>query len=79
MKEFLVGEDDEPDYLFDLDNPEAGTKAIVHWWMKRWLSKRVLNDDILARIRGAYTHSADPPRRTGYLTSDERWTTIPVR
>ena len=62
MKEFLVGEDDEPDYLFDLENPEAGTKKIVNWWMNRWLSKRVLSDDILARLE---KHTLIRPIRHG--------------
>ena len=50
LREFLLGMDDDPDYLFDLEAPERGTAAIVEWWTKRWLSKRVMNDEVLARL-----------------------------
>ena len=50
LREFLLGLDEEPDYLFDLEDPEKGTRAIVGWWKERWLSNRIMSDDILARL-----------------------------
>ena len=50
LREFLVGMDDEPDYLVGLENPERGTAAIVEWWINRWLSQRIMNDEVLSRL-----------------------------
>ena len=62
LREFLVGMDDEPDYLFGLENPERGTVAIVDWWTRRWLSNRILNDDVLTRLE---QHTLVRPIRHG--------------
>ena len=62
LREFLVGMDDEPDYLFDLGSPERGTAAIVEWWTRRWLSKRIMNDEVLARLE---EHTLVRPMRHG--------------
>ena len=62
LRDFLVGKDDEPDYLLDLENPEAGTTAIVDWWTKRWLVKRIMSDDILTRLE---QHTLIRPIRHG--------------
>ena len=50
LKEFLLGLDDSPKYLIDLEHPETATAAIVRWWTERWLSKRIMNDQVLARL-----------------------------
>ena len=50
LREYLVGMDDEPNYLFSLENPERSTAAIVEWWMNRWLSQRIMNDEVLASL-----------------------------
>lgn len=47
LRNFLLGLDEEPDYVFDLKNPMKRTGAIVDWWIRRWLSKRIMNDEIL--------------------------------
>ena len=62
FREFLLGLDEEPDYLFDLSDPKKGTAAIVDWWTKRWLSKRVMKDEILERLN---EHSLVRPIRHG--------------
>jgi hypothetical protein len=62
LREFLLGMDDEPNYLFDLSNPERGTDAIVQWWTERWLSKRIMDDDMLTRLDA---HSLVRPIRHG--------------
>jgi len=50
LREYLLGMEDEPDYLYDLSDPKRGTAAIVNWWIERWLSKRIARDEILARL-----------------------------
>ena len=50
LREYLLGLDKEPDYLFNLENPKRSTRAIVAWWLQRWLSKRIMSDEILARL-----------------------------
>ena len=50
LREYLLGVEEQPDYLFDLKDPKRGTATIVNWWIQRWLSKRIMNDEILARL-----------------------------
>lgn len=50
LREYLLGMDDEPDYIFTQDNPRASTEAISTWWMERWLSHRIESDDVLEAI-----------------------------
>ena len=50
LREFLLGMDDEPDYLFELENPSHSTNKIGRWWTERWLRKRIESDDVLARV-----------------------------
>ena len=52
LKEFLLGMDNTPEYLIDLTDPERSTAVIVEWWTERWLSKRITNDQVLARLDG---------------------------
>ena len=62
LREFLLGMDDEPEYLFDLTAPEQSTIAIVRWWIERWLSNRIMSDDILSRLE---QHTLVRPIRHG--------------
>ena len=50
LREFLLGMDDEPEYFFDMEEPERSTQEIARWWTERWLGKRIELDDILARV-----------------------------
>lgn len=50
LREFLLGMDDEPEYIFDMGSPRRGTAEIARWWTERWLSKRIESDDVLARV-----------------------------
>ena len=50
LRDFLLGLDNKPDYRFDLKDPKRGTQAIVDWWKERWLSKRIMKDEILVRL-----------------------------
>ena len=62
LREFLLGLEDNPDYLFNLDEPEYTSKAIGQWWTERWLTKRIESDDILARVE---QHTLIAPIRHG--------------
>lgn len=50
LREYLLGMDDKPDYIFTQDDPKASTEAISTWWMKRWLSHRIESDDVLEEV-----------------------------
>ncbi len=62
VREFLLGMDDEPEYIFDLDEPERSTREIGRWWAERWLGKRIESDAILA---GVEQHKLVRPIRHG--------------
>lgn len=62
LREFLVGMDQEPDYLLDMTTPKQGTTALVRWWSERWLSRRIMNDEVLARLE---EHTLVRPIRHG--------------
>jgi len=46
---YLLGMEDEPDYLFPLDMPDD-TKRISEWWFTRWLFRRCTNPEVLERL-----------------------------
>ena len=50
VREFLLGMDDEPEYIFDLDEPKRSTREIGRWWTERWLGKRIESDNILTQV-----------------------------
>ena len=50
LRKFLLGMDDDPEYLFDIEHPSCGTVAITRWWSRRWLSKRIMRDEVLAQV-----------------------------
>ena len=62
LREFLLGMDDEPEYFFDMDEPERSTEEIGLWWTERWLRKRIESDDVLARVE---QHTLVRPIRHG--------------
>lgn len=62
LREFLLGLDDTPEYLVSLEHPERATDAIVRWWTDRWLSKRIMNDQVLERLE---QHGSVRPIRHG--------------
>ena len=62
LREYLLGMDDEPDYFFDLDDPERSTEKIGLWWTRRWLGRRIESDAILARVE---QHTLVRPIRHG--------------
>lgn len=50
LREYLLGMDKVPDYIFAPDNPRAGTEAIAAWWMERWLCRRIESDTVLDEV-----------------------------
>lgn len=50
LREYLLGMDASPDYIFSVDDPKAGTAAISKWWIERWLSSRLESDEVLAQV-----------------------------
>lgn len=62
LREYLLGMDRGPDYIFDLSDPKAGTRAVVSWWTERWLVPRLQNDAALSKVA---EHSLVRPIRHG--------------
>ena len=60
-REYLIGMDSEPDYLFSTTGPEA-TAAVGNWWRKRWLARRIEADETLEEVE---RHSLVRPIRHG--------------
>lgn len=62
LREFLLGMDSNPEYIFDIDKPGLWTLAICKWWISRWLSKRVMQDEVLSKVE---EHTLVRPIRHG--------------
>jgi hypothetical protein len=75
---FLRGETDDPDYLFDVSDPEIieyEMKRIANLWMKRWLTNRVKTkylDEISAFNKEEYLLSNELPLEIGIYTQQLR-------
>jgi hypothetical protein len=50
LREYLLGKDDVPDYIFAQNNPEAATKSIATWWAERWLCRRIESETVLDEV-----------------------------
>jgi len=61
LREYLLGIESEPRYLFSTQGPEA-TAAIADWWRERWLAMRIGSDGVLADVA---RHSLARPIRHG--------------
>jgi len=61
LREYLLGFDTEPTFLFDRWGEQASS-AIADWWAERWLSMRVRSDSVLADVE---SHSLVAPVRHG--------------
>ena len=46
LREYLLGMDDTPDFLFSCPGAKA-THIVSNWWIERWLSKRIDRDAAL--------------------------------
>ncbi len=52
LKNYLLGLDDRPDFIFALDKPRQSTQYIDEWWFNRWAKPRILRGDVLDKIQG---------------------------
>jgi hypothetical protein len=50
FQEYLLGLEDEAQYLLPLTQPEVATREIVEWWIDRWLSRRIERDEVIAEV-----------------------------
>jgi hypothetical protein len=50
LREFLLGMEDEPRYVFNATMPHECSTEIARWWSERWLSGRIESDDVLSRV-----------------------------
>ena len=62
LRNYLLGMDNSPEYLFDVDEPEHSSEVIGRWWTERWLQKRIESDDVLAAVA---RHTLVQPVRHG--------------
>ncbi len=49
-RRYLLGIDDEPNYYWPFKDPEQEQQSIYQYWIDRWASMRVQNEDVLERI-----------------------------
>ena len=66
FREYLLGIEKTPRYIFDLKNPKLKTELIADFWIERWLAKRSENPEIIDTIRKhvlsyPITHGAKVP------------------
>ncbi len=62
LREHLLGLDPEPDYIIPPDETGGTTSAVTGWWLERWVSRRLMSDDVLAQVA---SHSLARPVRHG--------------
>lgn len=48
--EYLMGFDDQPEYLIPQNDPGVASKKIVEWWAQRWGLQRAVQDKFLDEI-----------------------------
>ncbi len=51
FREFLMGFEDKPSYLFSLRDAKKGTEALTRYWYKRWLLNRIENQSVIEKVR----------------------------
>lgn len=51
FREFLFGLEDDPDYLWEFEDPETEQQSIYDHWKHRWVSKRVQKGWVLDDIQ----------------------------
>ena len=65
VREYLLGMDVTPDYLFPTNGPDS-TTAVGTWWRERWLARRIDSDAVLAEVE---RHTLIRPIRHGARVS----------
>ena len=62
LRDYLLGIDQRPRYIVPQTQVAKTTQKIVNWWLDRWVSKRVVRDDVLQRMQ---EHTLVHPIRHG--------------
>jgi hypothetical protein len=60
-REFLLGMEDRPKYMFSSRGPDT-TRKLADWWCERWLSRRIEQDKVLEEVE---SHTLLRPIRHG--------------
>lgn len=62
VRDYLLGLDPNPRYMFSDESPDASTERIAAWWRERWLIKRAQRKDVIERVE---QHTLIHPIRHG--------------
>jgi hypothetical protein len=62
LREYLLGMVRRPKYYLPRRNGKATSREIASWWMRRWVDRRIVREDVLGRIS---EHSLVHPIRHG--------------
>jgi hypothetical protein len=62
FREVLLGMEERPSYMIPQSAPRETTKTLGQIWRDRWLSGRIMNDDVLAQVA---KHTLSFPVRHG--------------
>jgi len=72
FREILLGRQTRPRYVLPMSSSEEVTRRISDFWMARWLSMRVENQDMLARVeRDTLVYPIDHGARVVLPVEDE--------
>jgi len=64
-RNFLLGIDKAPRYLIPRRATKGSTARIFHWWVERWLKKRLMRPDVKETFEKLETHNLVMPIRHG--------------
>jgi hypothetical protein len=73
FRELLMGMQERPRYLIDTKCPVNQTRALAHYWTRRWLRNRIANDDVLQSLS---RHTLSFPMEHGAIVMIERRVSI---
>jgi hypothetical protein len=62
FREVLLGVAKRVNFIYGRSNPRQATRKIADYWLKRWLSKRILREGILSEVE---KHSVNYPLKHG--------------
>jgi hypothetical protein len=51
LRDYLLGIDKRPKYLFPLEKADGQVENIVEWWYQRWVANRCSRPDIVERVQ----------------------------
>ena len=76
FSDVLLGRSHKPVFVLPQSNPRRRSELIADYWRRRWLSKRIENEKILADIEEheltyPVTHGARVPRSRGFQEAEE--------